>query len=155
MTKQLDEVISLDGMTLPLLTRPLSGWLLETSFRFDQHRNITMARGYRGSWSIYSDKLYLIALQGYLRDGGLVNMGDLFPHSHGQPVLADWFDGELRVPRGDAVQSSDVFNPVVYPWEIRFTVLEGTIIDRKMVKNNITIMKHIQTQTKTPWWRKL
>lgn len=154
MTKQLDEVLILDGTTVPLLSRPLSGWLLETSFRFDQHRNISMARGYHGTWTLHQDKLYLVTLRGHLREGGAIEMGDLFPHSHGQPVLADWFSGELRVPRGDAVPSYDVFNPVIYPWEIRFTVAEGLVTDRKMVKNDVPLVTRT-LEHRIPWWKRV
>ncbi len=152
--KQVDEVLILDGIEVKLLSRPLSSWLLEASVRFDQHRNVSLARGYRGTWTLHQDKLYLVTLCGHLREGNLVEMGDLFPHSHGQPVLADWFSGELRVPRGDAVPSYDLFNPVIYPWEIRFTIAEGLVTDRKMFKNDVPLVtKPMEHQV--PWWKRI
>jgi hypothetical protein len=48
-------------------------------------------------------RLYLIALEGRLKDGSEVSLGRVFP---GFPdrVFAHWFTGELRVPQGGLLQ---------------------------------------------------
>lgn len=155
MTKQFDEILLLDGTAVPLLSRPLSGWLQETSCNFDRHRNTALARGYRGTWILHQDNLYLLDIQGHLSSGCPVQMGDLFPHSHGLPVLAQWCSGELRVPRGEPVVNPDASNSVIYPWEIRFTIEEGVVTDRRMVKNEVPKVIKSVVKKRSQWWRRM
>jgi hypothetical protein len=55
------------------------------------------------TWAIEDGWLYLTSLSATLRDGTVLNLGDLFPYA-GEKVFAAWFTGTLKGFRDD-VQS--------------------------------------------------
>ena len=60
-------------------------------------------RGYIGSWEITGDRLYLVGLNGTLKDGTEVNVETILPGYPGR-VFAHWFNGTLRAPRGKQLE---------------------------------------------------
>jgi hypothetical protein len=51
-------------------------------------------RGYLGTWEIKDDQLFLVSIEGRFKLLG------------SEPLLADWFTGFLRVPRGPVVDEN-------------------------------------------------
>lgn len=134
MTTQFEERLLLDGVVVPLHSRPLNGYL---GGGFDPLRNTALRRGYRGTWALRADRLYLVMLEGYAEGGADLRLWDLFPDAAPSGVLADWYTGTLCVPRGDMVAHyADGKRRMVYPWELRFTVEAGVVTDRQMVRTD-------------------
>lgn len=80
-------------------------------------------RGYQGSWEIRDGRFYLTGLRGRLR---LEGEG---------PLLADWFSGVLRVPRGELLHYVHMGFGSVYEEEVHVRVENGQIVATQVVDN--------------------
>lgn len=78
-------------------------------------------RGYIGSWSIRRGKLYLTRLEGSFRLEGK------------DAIFADWFSGNLRIPRGKILDYIHMGFDTVYEEEIILTLEQGLVTDTKVV----------------------
>lgn len=92
MTAQVHERLILDGESVTMNFCPP---LPENHPRiYDKGQggvNTACWRGYVATWEIRDGHLYLVAIQGR------------YGFREGEPLLAEWFTGELRVPRGKMV----------------------------------------------------
>ena len=80
-------------------------------------------RGYRGTWEIKDGRLYLVGLRGRFQLRG------------GEPLLADWFSGVLRVPQGEMIQSVHMGFGSVYEQEVHIKIENGTVVARRVIDN--------------------
>ena len=78
-------------------------------------------RGYIGSWSIRRGKLYLTKLEGRFCIKGK------------EAIFADWFTGELHIPRGEMLDYVHAGFDSVYEQEIVLKVEQGVVIDTETV----------------------
>jgi len=85
--------------------------------------NTACWRGYMGTWEIKDGRFYLRDLRGrfQMRDGG--------------PILADWFSGVLRVPKGKRLSYVHMGFGSVYEEEIHIKVKSGLIVARRVIDN--------------------
>ena len=79
-------------------------------------------RGYVGTWEIANDKFYLMDLSGDLR----LTVG---------PLLANWFTGVLRVPRGERLHYVHMGFGSVYEEELHIKIDRGNIVRTKVISN--------------------
>jgi hypothetical protein len=54
-------------------------------------------RGYRATWEIDHDTLYLVDIEQAWVEGKALGLADLFPGHNGR-VEASWFTGDVRIP---------------------------------------------------------
>ena len=80
-------------------------------------------RGYQGTWEIKDGWFYLIALRGRYR------------LREGEPILADWFSGVLRIPRGEVLQYVHMGFGSVYEEEIHIKVDKGKVVAKRTIDN--------------------
>ena len=80
-------------------------------------------RKYIGTWEIKEGRLYLIDIFGRLKLDGE------------EPLFADWFTGELRVPQGELLQYVHAGFGSVYEEEILMKIEKGLVIDTKIMNN--------------------
>ena len=78
-------------------------------------------RGYIGSWSIRRGKLYLTKLEGRFCIKGK------------EAIFADWFTGELHIPRGEMLDYVHAGFDSVYEQEIILKVEQGVVINTETV----------------------
>lgn len=80
-------------------------------------------RGYQGTWEIKDGRFYLVGLQGcfQLRDG--------------DPILAEWFSGVLRVPRGERLQYVHMGFGSVYAQEVHIKIENGRVVKTRTIDN--------------------
>lgn len=80
-------------------------------------------RGYQGTWEIRDGRFYLVDLRGRLRlrDGG--------------PLLADWFSGVLRIPRGEMLQYVHMGFGSVFEQEVHIKVENGVVVTARVIDN--------------------
>ena len=104
MTAQISEGLILNGEEVSLLSNPLDSYFALAGINPEFSSNSTaLWRGYIGTWEITADRLYLINLQGTLKNGGVICLETIFP---GFPdrVFAHWYSGTLRIPRGKLIR---------------------------------------------------
>lgn len=80
-------------------------------------------RGYQGTWEIEDDVLYLVDVR-----GGWILRGE-------GRLEADWFSGELRVPRGELLNYIHMGFASTYEEELILTIEEGAVVDRQVIDN--------------------
>lgn len=80
-------------------------------------------RGYQGTWEIKDGRLYLVDLRGGVR---------LRP---GDPILAKWFSGVLRVPRGEVLQYVHMGFGTVQAEEIHIKIEKGVVVTTRVIDN--------------------
>lgn len=80
-------------------------------------------RGYLGTWGIMEDKLFLLKVVGVHELDGE------------EPLLADWFSGELRVPRGELLQYHHMGFASVHEQELIITIEKGQVTERRLIDN--------------------
>ncbi len=86
-------------------------------------RSTACWRGYQGTWEIKNGRFYLVDLQGrfQLRDG--------------DPILADWFSGVLRVPQGEEIEYVHMGFGTVYEQELRIRIENGVVVKSRSIDN--------------------
>jgi hypothetical protein len=80
-------------------------------------------RRYRGTWEIRDGRLALIAIEG------------LYELNGEGPLPADWFSGELNVPRGEMLEYVHMGYASVFEEELHITVERGVVTGRQVVDN--------------------
>ena len=91
-------------------------------------------RGYQGTWEVKGERLYIISLDGYLKDGTKANLETVFPDSNGQ-VFAVWFTGTLRAPTGRVLDHRDGLCGSLYERDLILTFEEGILTSRRILVN--------------------
>lgn len=136
MTQQIPESMSYEGKkwrmyTLPLWPLRKKGGRLHT-LEF-QLRNTGCWRCYRASWAILDQKLFIQDIDARWCDGSRVDLGMLFP-GQAQPVMADWYSGELHIGTGDPLRYS---KPYLFGNErdMFIKVEKGIVISSRNVDN--------------------
>lgn len=81
-------------------------------------------RGYEGTWEIKDGRFYLVALRG------------LFQLRGEQPLLADWFSGTLRIPKGEVLQYVRLgFHPGMCEEEVHVKIERGKVMASRVIDN--------------------
>ena len=80
-------------------------------------------RGYQGTWEIRDGRLYLVGLRGRFRIRG------------SEPILADWFSGVLRIPKGEIIQYVHMGFGSVHEQEVHVKIEKGVIVTRRVIDN--------------------
>lgn len=78
-------------------------------------------RGYQGVWEIREDKFYLVAVHGD---------PEFLP---AQPILADWFTGVLRIPRGEVLAYRHMGFASLHEEEIHIKIEKGIVTKRRVL----------------------
>lgn len=106
MTAQIPERLNYQGEEVAMCTNPLSDYFALGGIKPRFESNCTaLWRGYVGRWEIVDDRLYLIGLNGMLRDGSQASLVTIFPEFSDR-VFAHWFYGTIRLPQGKRLNSS-------------------------------------------------
>ncbi len=80
-------------------------------------------RGYQGTWEIRDGRFYLVGLRGR------------FQLREGDPILADWFSGVLRVSQGEMLEYVHMGFGSVHERELHIKIERGVVVKRRMVDN--------------------
>ena len=78
-------------------------------------------REYIGSWSIRRGKLYLTKLEGRYRLDGK------------EAIFADWFTGDLRIPKGRMLEYVHAGFNSIYEQELLLTLERGVVIKTEVI----------------------
>jgi len=80
-------------------------------------------RNYQGTWEIKDGKFYLVDLRGRFRLQGK------------EPLLADWFSGVLRIPRGEMLQYVHMGFGSVFEEEVHIKIEGGNVVASRVIDN--------------------
>lgn len=80
-------------------------------------------RQYLGTWEIKDGKFYLVGIEGVLQLQG------------GEPLLADWFTGVLRVPRGEMLQYIHMGFGSIFEKEVHIKIEKGIVTQTQIIDN--------------------
>lgn len=128
MTAQVHERLILDGVETsmafcPPIPRGHPGIVDDDARDADPIVGSTACwRGYIGTWEVRDRRLWLVAVEGCARVVG-------------EPVLADWFNGVLRIPRGEELQYVHMGFGTVFEEEVHLRVEEGRVTGRRVIDN--------------------
>lgn len=135
MTAQMAETLYENGQEYALLTTPLEAmWASRRKRRLRPRFEFWSTgcwRGYVGTWLIEGDRLWLTDLWGYL-GGEEAGFADILPGKP-NPLLAEWYSGELRVPTGPLILSSRRWPGGKYETEVFITIERGQVTGRRTV----------------------
>lgn len=80
-------------------------------------------RGYQGTWEIKDGCFYLVGIQGR------------FTLLEGEPLLADWFSGVLRIPRGELLHYVHMGFGSVHEEDLHLKIVEGKVVATRVIDN--------------------
>jgi hypothetical protein len=138
-TGQMPDAINVDGVLHSLYSNPLEQ-LYERQKRpafVDSLEGESSGnwRGYVALWQVHKDRLYLVAIDTYIRKKR-VSVLELFPRRvEDGRVFADWFNGELRIPDGKQLQYVHMGYGSTFERDIVLTVERGRVVSRRVVDN--------------------
>lgn len=139
MTAQLSELLHYKGKHHALCTLPLDSHAKIAQIRaslHDVHSHTACERRYVGIWKVIECKLYL--------DGMKTVRGDDLPVKDffdGQnfPILASWFSGELRCPKGELLKYVHFGFRSVYEQDLVIIVKSGAVESERVDTNPIPL----------------
>jgi len=134
MTAQIGDRLIFQGETVVLFSNPLESYFDDAHPRPKFPRASTACwRGYVATWQIGVENLFLQAIDSEERmwrseerprENALWDL--VFPDSP-SPVLADWYTGELRIPRGERLEYVHMGYASRYERELYLSLEEGEI----------------------------
>jgi hypothetical protein len=80
-------------------------------------------RGYQGTWEIRRGRFYLVSIRGR------------YKLRSGEPILADWFTGVLRIPRGEQLHYVHMGFGSVYEQELHVKIEKGLVGATRLIDN--------------------
>lgn len=89
-------------------------------------------RGYIASWKIEENKLYLTGID---TENENLKMEKLFPGRQA-PIFADWYTGELRIPKGEMLQYVHMFYQSTFESDLFLLVDNGIVLKEWAVQNH-------------------
>lgn len=138
MTAQIHEKLILNGKRMSLACEPdiptherilkLSDADNENSF--DVIFSTACWRQYVGTWEIKNGKFYLIDIKGIYKLVGK------------EPLFADWFSGELRIPEGEIIEYKHAGYGSKYERELFIMVEKGLVVSQYEKSNEISDKSH-------------
>jgi hypothetical protein len=137
MTAQLPELLHYKGKPHALCTTPLESHPKIAQIRaslHDVHSHTACERRYVGIWKVIEGRLYL--------DGMKTVRGDDLPvkdffNSQNFPLLASWFSGELRCPKGELLKYVHFGFGSVYEQDLIISVKSGVVESERVNTNQI------------------
>lgn len=135
MTAQTAEKLQYNGNQMSMCSNPLSGYFTFAGINPDFRSNSTaLWRGYIGTWEIQGERLYLIKLDGTLKDGKDATLATFFPDFPDR-VFAHWFSGRIRLPQGKILKYVHMGYGSIYERDLFLVIEKGVIKDTKMCNN--------------------
>ncbi len=128
MTAQFSEQMVLNGQKRSLCTDPLESFFEMTGIHQEFEATSTaLWRGYVGTWEVLNQRLYLIGLNGKLKNGQVVGVGTIFP-GFPERAFAHWYSGVLRIPMGKLLRYVHGGYGSVYERDQFITVNKGVTV---------------------------
>ncbi len=82
-------------------------------------------RRYIATWEIKNNKLFLIDIIGK------------YKLESKEPIFAEWFSGEIKIPRGPMIQYIHMNFASIYEKELHLKIEKGVVIETMLIENKI------------------
>lgn len=129
MTAQIHERMILDGVEMsmafcpPLPKNHPRIVANDNSEQTSTYQHTACWRGYQGTWEVRDGRFYLVSIAGSLQLVGT------------DPLLAEWFSGTIRLPRGELLQYVHMGFGSVYQEEVHVEVARGCVTNSRVIDN--------------------
>ncbi len=80
-------------------------------------------RNYQGTWEINNGRFYLVSLSGNLRMRG------------NEPIFADWFSGDLCIPKGKMLRYIHMGFDSTFEQEVHVKIEKGIVVTSHVIDN--------------------
>ncbi len=140
MTAQVHEILTLEGTETSMAFCPPLPKNNPRLIESVEKQGIITAcwRGYVGSWEIKNGKFFLNGVRGK------------YQLSDGPPILADWFTGVIKIPKGDILRYVHGGFETVYEQELHIVIKDGFVVEKTAIDNcSISGGEKIQIDGKT------
>jgi hypothetical protein len=135
MTAQIGERLIYDGREVSMCSEPLGDYFAFGGRNPEFESNCTaLWRGYVGTWEIVGDRLYIVSLNGSLKDGTEATLETVFP-GYPDRVFAHWYSGTLRIPEGKQLEYVHMGYASTYERD-RFLKIEKGVVVGSHVRQN-------------------
>lgn len=135
MTAQMSEELRYEGEDVAMYTTPLCDYFAMGGFDPGFEMNCTaLWRGYEGRWEVIDSRLYLVELQGTLKDGTEASVASVFPDFPDR-VFAHWYLGTIRIPQGELLAHIHGGFASIYERDL-FLELERGVVKQTRVRHN-------------------
>jgi hypothetical protein len=136
MTAQIAERLIFEGQEHALLSNPLSEYFALGGERPDfQSTSTALWRGYVGTWEVVSDRLYMVAIKGWLESGQEASLETVFPGFPNR-VFAHWFTGKLRIPQGRQLEYVHMGYASSYEQDLFLSFKNGLLTGKEVQVND-------------------
>jgi hypothetical protein len=137
MTAQIAEILHYNNQKLSMCSEPLGDYFLLAGVEPQFEANCSaLWRGYVGTWEIAEDRLYLVELEGTLKDGTEATLATLFPDFPDR-VFAGWFTGKLRVPQGKELEYVHMGYCSVFERDLFIEIEKGEVKNTYVQENGV------------------
>ena len=138
MTAQIGDLLIYQGERLTMCNAPLGVYFrLGGAYPEFEPSSTALIRGYVATWKLLDDRLYLIAIHGWLRDGAVASLESVFP-GYPERVFAHWYSGRIRVPRGKLLKYVHAGYASVYERDLLLDFECGVLIDSTEKYNGVS-----------------
>lgn len=95
-------------------------------------------KNYKAEWRIIEDKLYLsnIYSYNYVKDNYKADLDSSFSNYKDGLVLADWYTGNLFIPKKEHIWLGVSPGFPVYESEWKISIIKGGVINKALTSNN-------------------
>ena len=132
MTAQMCDKINVENQEYLLYSEPLESFWNEFKPKPDFEPPHTACwRGYITSWKVEDSKLFLTGIE---TENENLELEKVFPGKN-TPLFADWFSGELRVPKGEMTQYIHMGYESKYESDLFLIVDNGLVINEHLINN--------------------
>ena len=127
MTAQFAEWLRYEGKEVAMCTNPICDYFALAGFQPSFESNCTaLWRGYVGQWEIFDGRLYLVKLDGRLKEGTIASVATIFPDFPDR-VFAHWYSGALRVPQGYLLKYKHMGYGSLYERDLLIKIARGVV----------------------------
>jgi len=132
MTAQMCDKIILEDQEYLLYCEPLEAFWDKFNPKPDfEPLHTACWRGYLASWTVQNDRLFLTGIE---TENANLDLVKVFSGKK-TPIFADWFSGQLRIPKGEMTQYIHMGYESKYESDLYLFVENGTIVNDEFVNN--------------------
>lgn len=147
-TGQVPDYLVYQGNTIPIFSNPLENYLKQTKnlelIDFVGCGSTACWRGYKATWELKNDNLYLTKIASCHNNCGLeIKNANLKKMFGSDIVLADWFSGKIIAPKGKRIQYIHMAYASLYEQEDIFIFKKGKLIKTRTHQNYIKLKNSI------------
>ncbi len=138
MTAQIGDLLFYQGQRMTICDAPLGTYFrLGGAYPEFEPSSTALMRGYVATWELLDDRLYLVAIQGWLSNGEDASLESVFP-GYPERVFAHWYSGRIRVPRGKLLKYIHAGYASIYERDLLLDFERGVLVASTEKHNGVS-----------------